>query len=216
MFHGSSFECDESLQSSPSTSMDFREPLRTRQPFQQHHPNTDSSTYQHSHNFEHHQRQIKHATSSPAIFNFARKRRSIQYKLDKPQRPYVLVTLDSVIHQKDKPLQRLIENQLDFLPSLKSLKKIQKEITPEFRKNAVQWLEEVCIEAKCEIVVFPLAISLIDRFLSKKFVPKMHLQALASACLLISGKVKAPVPLTPKIIAYYTDGAVTVEQLLVS
>jgi hypothetical protein len=75
-------------------------------------------------------------------------------------------------------------------------------------------LEEVCIEAKCEVIVFPLAISLMDRFLSKKFVPKMHLQALASACLLISGKVKAPIPLTAKTIAYYTDGAVTIDQLL--
>ena len=149
-------------------------------------------------------------------FHFARKRRSVQVKLDYPQRPSVAAKVDRVIHLEEKPLKNLLENQLDFLPSLKSIKKHQKEISTEFRKNAVIWLEEVCLESKCEVAIFPLAISLMDRFLSKQFVPKQHLQALASACLLLAGKVKAPIPLTAKTIAYYTDGAVNVEQLLVS
>jgi cyclin D2 len=64
-------------------------------------------------------------------------------------------------------------------------------------------------------VVFPLAVAFIDRVLATKFVPRRNRQALASACLLLATKMKAPVPITAEKIVFYTDGGVRLEELLV-
>lgn len=55
-----------------------------------------------------------------------------------------------------------------------------------------------------------------DRFLSVQSFHRNNLQALAGACLFVSSKVKAPQPLNAERIAYYTDGAVRMDQILVN
>lgn len=74
---------------------------------------------------------------------------------------------------------------------------------------------KVCKEEHCEPDVFLLAVSFLDRFLSVQHIDRYNLQALAGVCLLISSKVKAPQPLNAQRVAYYTDGAVRVDQILV-
>ena len=134
--------------------------------------------------------------------------------MNTPRRSFVSAKVDKLIHGTEDNLKKLLESERDFLPNLESLRKIQTEISPEFRKSAVIWLEEVCLETGTDAVVFPLAISYMDRFLSCQFVPKSNLQHLASACLLIAGKVKAPSPLKIDTIAKYTDGAVLESELV--
>lgn len=74
----------------------------------------------------------------------------------------------------------------------------------------------MCKEESCEPDVFLLSVSLVDRFLSIQFVLRTNLQAVAGVCLFISSKVKAPQPLNAERIAYYTDGAVRMQEILVS
>lgn len=146
----------------------------------------------------------------------SKKRKQTEALLDRPQRQYVCAKIDRIIHANDEALQKLLKTEMAFLPDFITLQKIQTEISLDFRRNCVIWLEDVCLERKTEVVVFPLAVNFMDRFLSQQFVPKQKLQALASACLLISGKVKAPIPLSVKDITFYSDGAVTEEELIVS
>lgn len=82
------------------------------------------------------------------------------------------------------------------------------------RAEAVSWLCDVCLDEACDAVVFPLAISFFDRVLAAKFIPRRNRQALASACLLLASKMKAPAPLTTEKIVYYTNGGVTMDELL--
>ena len=74
----------------------------------------------------------------------------------------------------------------------------------------------MCKEEHCEPDVFPLAVSYIDRFLNIQTIGREDLQVLASVCLFVSSKVKAPQPLNAKRIAYYTDGGVSIQEILVT
>uniref|UniRef100_A0A915PHK1 Cyclin N-terminal domain-containing protein n=1 Tax=Setaria digitata TaxID=48799 RepID=A0A915PHK1_9BILA len=91
---------------------------------------------------------------------------------------------------------------------------VQMEVTAHHRQQVVEWIYDVCKEEYCEPDVFLLAVSLVDRFLSVQSFHRNNLQALAGACLFVSSKVKAPQPLNAERIAYYTDGAVRMDQIL--
>ena len=62
----------------------------------------------------------------------------------------------------------------------------------------------------------PLAVNLLDRFLSVVSIRKSQLQLLGTACMFLSSKLKETVPLTAQILVIYTDNSVTLEELLVS
>ncbi|KAE9549395.1 hypothetical protein FO519_007393 [Halicephalobus sp. NKZ332] len=201
----STFVCEESLHESPSTSTGFF-PLREIQPGSSRFHGNSAPTVV----FQHYTNSQRLKPSSPlSSICSSRKRRFVEARLNVPRRNFVSAKVDRLIHGAEENLKKLLENEFDFLPNLDSMKKIQTEISLEFRKSAVIWLEEVCIETGIDVVVFPLAISYMDRFLSLQFVPKNNLQHLASACLLVAGKVKAPAPLKIDAISRYTDGAVS-------
>jgi cyclin D2 len=64
--------------------------------------------------------------------------------------------------------------------------------------------------------VFPLSVAYLNRVLSTQPIPAGNLQALASACLFIASKMKAPNPITAKRLSQYSDGSVSVDMILVS
>lgn len=68
----------------------------------------------------------------------------------------------------------------------------------------------------CRAEVFPHAMHLLDRFLSKKMVQKNHLQLLGTVCLLLASKMRLTRPLTVEKLRMYTDYSVNCQEILVS
>ncbi|EDW17050.2 uncharacterized protein Dmoj_GI14224 [Drosophila mojavensis] len=95
-------------------------------------------------------------------------------------------------------------------------KTVQKDITPAMRKIVAQWMMEVCVEEKCQEEVVLLAITYMDRFLSKKSVRKTHLQILAAACLLLASKLREPScrALSAELLVFYTDNSICKDDLI--
>lgn len=60
-----------------------------------------------------------------------------------------------------------------------------------------------------------MAVAYLNRILFLKRISTNDLQALASACLFIASKMKAPQPLIAKRLSEYTDEYVSVESILV-
>ena len=77
-------------------------------------------------------------------------------------------------------------------------------------------LLQVCEESKCEDDVFPLAVNLLDRFLSIVSIRKTQLQLLGTSCMFIASKLKETIPLTAEKLVIYTDYSIKLEELLVS
>ena len=77
-------------------------------------------------------------------------------------------------------------------------------------------LLQVCEESKCEDDVFPLAVNLLDRFLSIVSIRKTQLQLLGTSCMFIASKLKETIPLTAEKLVIYTDHSIKLEELLVS
>ncbi|KAE9416820.1 hypothetical protein Angca_004042 [Angiostrongylus cantonensis] len=91
---------------------------------------------------------------------------------------------------------------------------VQEHIEPVHREQAVEWICDVAKEEKCDADVFPLAVSLIDRFLSLQNIFRQDIQVLAGVCLFIASKVKAPQPMNAAKVAYYTADSVKVHDVL--
>ncbi|ETN73807.1 cyclin domain protein [Necator americanus] len=91
---------------------------------------------------------------------------------------------------------------------------VQEHIEPIHREQAVEWIYDVAKEEKCDADVFPLAVSLIDRFLSLQNIFRQDIQVLAGVCLFIASKVKAPQPMNAARVSYYTADSVKVHDVL--
>uniref|UniRef100_A0A915C9I7 Cyclin N-terminal domain-containing protein n=1 Tax=Parascaris univalens TaxID=6257 RepID=A0A915C9I7_PARUN len=143
-----------------------------------------------------------------------RKRAAPADRLNAAQWPSVLALSDKAIHQDNRCVENMFTAQNFTAVSGNYFLSIQTHITAKHRQQAVEWLLDVCKEEQCEPDVFPLAVSFVDRFLGVQNIFRDSLQALASVCLFIASKVKAPQPLNATRIAYYTDGGVCLQEIL--
>ena len=82
--------------------------------------------------------------------------------------------------------------------------------------NELQCLSQVCEEQRCQDDVFPLAMNLLDRFLSVTNVKKDHLQLLGAVCLFVASKLRESRPLTAEILVQCADNSITVTDVIVS
>uniref|UniRef100_A0A8C6WJP9 Cyclin Dx n=1 Tax=Neogobius melanostomus TaxID=47308 RepID=A0A8C6WJP9_9GOBI len=86
-----------------------------------------------------------------------------------------------------RAVQRLLQLEQRYAPSLLYVGLMQSE--PQRREQLVKFAMEVCSDRGCEEQVFPLSVSLLDRFLSASLsVPAAPL-GLMAACVLVASKL---------------------------
>lgn len=75
---------------------------------------------------------------------------------------------------------------------------------------------QVCEEEKCQEEVFPLAMNIMDRFLSVVRIRKNQLQLLGAVALFLASKLRQNRPLEAEKLVLYTDFSVSAEEIVVS
>jgi len=119
---------------------------------------------------------------------------------------------DPAVFQSEKVLRALKEPHEDGPKDY--FKQLQLEVTPRMRQVVAEWMLEVCEEEESQPELFCLAVNCLDRFLSKVEIKKTQLQLLASACLLVSWKVREHSKITAQKIVKYTNYNVHQDELL--
>ncbi|XP_077413890.1 cyclin Dx [Vanacampus margaritifer] len=84
-------------------------------------------------------------------------------------------------------IQTLLHVEERYAPLPLYVTLIQQE--PERREELAKWMLEVCCDCGCDEAVFPLSVSLIDRYLSVTLSTPVSPYCLAAACILISSKL---------------------------
>ncbi|XP_067427001.1 cyclin Dx [Thunnus thynnus] len=84
-------------------------------------------------------------------------------------------------------IQRLLHVEERYMPSMLYITLIQRD--PERREEITKWALEVCCECGCDEAVFPLSVSLMDRFLSASLSLPVSPYCLAAGCILIASKL---------------------------
>ncbi|XP_051904708.1 cyclin Dx [Hippocampus zosterae] len=84
-------------------------------------------------------------------------------------------------------IQRLLHVEERYAPTQLYVTLIQQE--PERREELAKWTLEVCYDCGCDEAVFPLSVSLMDRFLSVTLSTPASPYCLAAACVLIASKL---------------------------
>uniref|UniRef100_H2RL12 Cyclin Dx n=1 Tax=Takifugu rubripes TaxID=31033 RepID=H2RL12_TAKRU len=87
-------------------------------------------------------------------------------------------------------IQRLLHVEERYSPSVLYVSLIQQE--PGRREELTKWTLQVCCDCGCDEAVFPLAVSLVDRFLSALLtlpVSPVSPVCLAAGCILIASKL---------------------------
>ncbi|XP_054463224.1 cyclin Dx [Anoplopoma fimbria] len=84
-------------------------------------------------------------------------------------------------------IQRLLHVEERYMPSVLYITLIQRE--PEHREELAKWALEVCCDCGCDEAVFPLSVSLMDRFLSATLSLPISPYCLAASCILIASKL---------------------------
>ncbi|XP_061761603.1 cyclin Dx [Nerophis ophidion] len=84
-------------------------------------------------------------------------------------------------------IQRLLHMEDRYAPSPLYVSIIQQD--PQSREELCKWTLEVCCVCGCDEAVFPLSVSLMDRFLSATLSLPVSSHCLAAACILIASKL---------------------------
>uniref|UniRef100_A0A8C6KA33 Cyclin Dx n=1 Tax=Nothobranchius furzeri TaxID=105023 RepID=A0A8C6KA33_NOTFU len=84
-------------------------------------------------------------------------------------------------------IQRLLHVEERYMPSILYITLVQRD--PQRREELAKWALEVCCECGCGEAVFPMSVSLLDRFLSASLSLHVSLYCLAAGCILIASKL---------------------------
>ncbi|KAH7727142.1 CBN-CYD-1 protein [Aphelenchoides avenae] len=149
------------------------------------------------------------------------KRQWLEQRLSQPQKNFVKAMVDDAIHMDEKCLQNLMDAEAAVASARVQMVHYHNSIDlagigASLRANAVEWLRDICREehSLCDATTLPLAVSYMDRFLSKKPVPKSELQSVATACFLIANKMKAPEPIRLEKLVTYADGGTDEDEVM--
>ncbi|KAJ8399926.1 hypothetical protein AAFF_G00406560 [Aldrovandia affinis] len=91
-------------------------------------------------------------------------------------------------------INRLLQSEERYQLSPLYISLIQSE--PRRREELAKWVMEVCFECGCEESVYPLSVSLLDRFLSASLSLPVSPLCLSAACVLIASKVTGSEPVS--------------------
>lgn len=123
--------------------------------------------------------------------------------LPSPVADAVLASLDvvqAVDEYSGEILLREFRRELRFVPCQDYLEK-QAEINGRMRRILVKWLARVHSEHKLHRSSLFLAVGIVDRYLSKRQVPRRQFQLLGACSLLIASKVEdTEPPVIPKLV----------------
>jgi len=122
----------------------------------------------------------------------------------KPQSPLLVHNIS---------ISKALKHRQDDVPE-DYIKTIQTEITEQMRETVVEWLLAVCQEEQCQPQIFHLTVNILDRVLSRIKIKTSQLQCLASACLLVSWKIRSQSTISAVKIVKYTSFNVKLEELL--
>ncbi|PWA17677.1 hypothetical protein CCH79_00008073 [Gambusia affinis] len=84
-------------------------------------------------------------------------------------------------------IQRLLRLEERYMPSVLYVTLIQRD--PQRREEIAKWALEVCCDCGCDEAVFPLSVSLMDRYLSAYLSLPVSPFCLAAGCILIASKL---------------------------
>lgn len=146
------------------------------------------------------------------------------------ERLFVLPAFDGILLGDDRVLASLAA-AASPVPDYWAL---QADLKPSYRAILVEWMTDVCTELGLDVEVLPVAVAVLDRFLSLQPVYKHQLQAVGTASLFIASKVrpyilpsrsppltfllvqlKEPVPVRGPKLVEFTDNAIQFGELLV-
>ncbi|CAD6199188.1 unnamed protein product [Caenorhabditis auriculariae] len=136
------------------------------------------------------------------------------HALNNPQRSKVYNSRDLKLQLDPRVLSNLMRQEEKLSSNYHYFTAVQDHVTPYHREQAVEWIYDVAKEEHCDGDVFPLAVGLIDRFLSIQNIFKHDIQMLAGVCLFVASKLKAPRPLNAGKISYYSDDSCKVDDVL--
>jgi|Transcript_89949 cyclin B len=103
--------------------------------------------------------------------------------------------------------------EVAFLPQPDYLD-AQVDINAKMRAILIDWLVEVHMKYKLKTETLFLAVNLIDRFLSKRSIPRKKLQLVGVTGMLIAAKFEEIYPPEVRDFVYITDKAYTKEEIL--
>ncbi|XP_062209164.1 cyclin-A3-1-like isoform X2 [Phragmites australis] len=111
---------------------------------------------------------------------------------------------------------RSLEVEPLIRPNADNFWKIQKDISPNMRAILVDWLVEVAGEFKLQAETLYLAVSYVDRFLTRDIITRDKLQLLGVAALLVAAKYEEVESSKMKVNKYsdITDGTYTKQQVV--
>ncbi|XP_023654152.1 cyclin Dx [Paramormyrops kingsleyae] len=105
----------------------------------------------------------------------------------------------------ERVLGMLLRVEQRYSPSALYVSLTQRQ--PQQREQLAKWALEVCCESSCEERVFPLALSLLDRFLSTSLALPPSPLCLAAACVLLASKLQQSEPLGAHMLCAAAPGA---------
>ncbi|CAB3404993.1 unnamed protein product [Caenorhabditis bovis] len=122
--------------------------------------------------------------------------------------------IDEAIQLDVRSILNLMEAEEIYKSNYHYFTAIQEHITPYHREEAIDWIYDISREERCDGDVLPLAVSIMDRFLSFQNIFKHDVQMLAGVCLFIASKLKAPHPMNASKISYYSEDTCKIADIL--
>ncbi|AAT00129.1 JM152 [macacine gammaherpesvirus 11] len=122
-------------------------------------------------------------------------------------------TIDPVLYQ-DRALSNLLAHETSFVTSTACYGTVQTEVTLGMRVILGTWMRSVARAHQADASVFPLAVSILDRYLECRSIPRRRFQRLGAACLFLAGKIRDLNPFKAAFLCFCAADDFSVADLL--